>query len=202
MKNYLWQIISGVLLIVLLFRCCEDPSKDKSRTIIIPEKKGSFTQVKPESIKVPIYHYKTLKGDTITLENPVNEELALKYETLIKNHDSIKAKLMYLEAIQIRNYKHEFEDKNLKATVYARTTGTLDSLKLDYTIKPDTIIIPEKKLLVSLLLGGGLNTVDKGGVKLNVGVQTKRGDVVIGGYDIINKGLFLDYNFKIFTINK
>lgn len=200
-KKYFWQILSAILFILLLITCKK--TKDDKIIVVTPQKQGSFQSIKPEPIKVPKYIYKTLKGDTIELENPVNEELAYHYEELLKERDSIKLRLAYLDAIQIRKYKSEFEDKNLKVSVYSQTTGTLDSLSLDYVIKPDTIEVAVPKQSFALFLGGGTYSNSKDlRFKLNLGVQTKKGNVIIGGYDPLNKNVFLDYNFKIFSLNK
>ena len=180
---------------------CKRTSQEQT-VIVTPEKKGSFQSIVPEPIKVPKYIYHTLKGDTIELENPVNLELACKFEELEKAHDSVKLKLAYLEAIQIRKYRHLFEDKNLKVAVSAQTTGTLDSLSVAYLIKPDTLKVHIPKQTLALFVGGGAYTTENLNFKLNLGVQTKKGNLIIGSYDPIHKNVFLDYNFKVFSLNK
>jgi len=84
-KKYFWQIVSAVLLIILLLTCKKTNPDDI--VIVTPEKKGSFQSIKPEAIEVPKYVYRTLNGDTIVLENPVNEKLACAYEQLLEEKD-------------------------------------------------------------------------------------------------------------------
>ncbi len=196
-KTYFWQIISAILFVVLLVTCHK--TKPDDIVIVTPPKTGVFKLIAPEPIKVPKYIYRTLKGDTITLNNPVNLELAHKYEELSKVHDSVKTRLAYLEAIQIRQYHKEFTDKNLRIFVDAQTTGTLDSIGVEYTIKPDTIKVHIPKERFALLLGGGLYN---SGAKINLGVQINSRHLISGSYDPINQRVFLDYNIKIFNFNK
>lgn len=197
-KKYFWQLLCFLLILFLFIQKSCNFSKYKN-IIITKSKTGSFNYSKPEEIKNNIkYKYTTLKGDTIELENPINIELANKYK---KETDSLKKEILFYQAIQQRTYKKDFEDKNLKATIFAKTTGTLDSVKLDYLIKPDTIKIkqPVFSLLGGLSLQTNINTLQPN-LKVNIGFQNKKKDILLLGGN--NKEINITYLKNIFTIKK
>jgi hypothetical protein len=191
-----------VLVLLLFLQNCSNPTP-KERTVIIPSKQSEFKAVKPTVIKVPVYKYKTLAGKTIKLTNPINEELARNFEQLQRSNDSLKLKLVYFNAIQIRKYEQNFNDKNLNATVYAQTTGTLDSLKLKYTIKADTIVIKPKESVFALYVGAGAySDLTSTKFKVNVGIQNRKGNILGVGYDPFSQAVFVDYSIRLINIKK
>lgn len=196
-KKHFWKITSLVLALLLLLKC--DSNSINSNYAIIPEKKGSFEINKPTEIKNRIiYKYKTLKGDTIELENPINLELAKLYQL---EKDSLKRELLYYKSIQKRTYSDTVKDKNIKMFYTAKTTGTLDYIKLEYITPKDSIKI--KKPVFTLL--GGLTlesniTNPKPTLKANLGFKTSNKDTWLFG---ANKNeASVTYLRDIFTIKK
>ena len=201
-KKHFWKITSLVLTLLLLLKCGNNTTNPNY--VIIPEKKGSFEIDKPTEIKDSIvYRYRTLKGDTIELENPINLELAKLYQL---EKDSLKRELLYYKSIQNRTYIDSVKDKNVKISYVAKTTGTLDNIKFNYIVFKDSVKVrlPEKKTVFALYTGGGLylkNNFDLG-YKLDVKFQNKKGDLFGGSYDPINKVIFAEYNFRLINIKK
>ena len=196
-KKHFWKITSLVLTLLLLLKCSNNTSNPNY--VILPEKKGSFEINKPTEIKNRIiYKYKTLKGDTIELENPINLELAKLYQL---EKDSLKRELLYYKSIQKRTYSDTVKDKNIKMFYTAKTTGTLDSIKFNYIIPKDSIKV--KKPVFTLL--GGLTlesniTNPKPTLKANLGFKTSNKDTWLFG---ANKNeASVTYLRDIFTIKK
>ena len=201
-KKYFWQLLVVILVFIIFLQNSCEPTKIKKdgNVIITKPKHGSISINKPEEIKNSIkYKYITLKGDTITLENPINIELAEQYK---KEKDSLQKEILFYKAIQKRKYKNKFEDKHILGTVYAETTGTLDSIGIEYDIKPDTIKIkqPVFSLLGGLSLQSNMNTL-KTYPGLNLGFQNKKKDIILFGINT-NQDVEVKYVKNIFTIKK
>ena len=196
-KKHFWKITSLVLIILLLLKC--DDNTINPNYVIIPEKKGSLEINKPTEIKDSIvYRYRTLKGDTIELENPINLELAKLYQL---EKDSLKRELLYYKSIQKRTYSDTVKDKNVKISYVAKTTGTLDNIKFNYIVFKDSIKI--KKPIFTLLGGITLEsniTNPKPTLKANLGFKTSNKDTWLFG---ANKNeASITYLRDIFTIKK
>ena len=196
-KKHFWKITSLVLIILLLLKC--DDNTINPNYVIIPEKKGSLEINKPTEIKDSIvYRYRTLKGDTIELENPINLELAKLYQL---EKDSLKRELLYYKSIQKRTYSDTVKDKNVKISYVAKTTGTLDNIKFNYIVFKDSIKI--KKPIFTLLGGITLEsniTNPKPTLKANLGFKTSNKDTWLFG---ANKNeASVTYLRDIFTIKK
>lgn len=199
-KKYFWQIsiIILFLLLILLPRNC---GKVETRVeyIKIPSKEGSFSSFKPISLDLPNYIFFNGK-DTIELENPINKELESKYLQAQKDNDSLKMKLLYFEAIQLRKYHEKYEDKNITIDVFANTTGTLDSLGVKYKTKKDSVKIKEP---VFRLLAGPQLQLHNGELfpAASVGIQNKKGNIFEGSYNT-NGDFTIGYKHNIWTIKK
>ena len=199
-KKYFWQLLTIVLIIIIFLQnSCESNDNDKTGIIVTPEKKGSFEFKNPTYIKVPEFNYTQLDGTTIVIENPINIELAEKYQ---RETDSLKRKLMYYNAIQMHKYSDTIKDKNIQIDYFAETTGTLDNIKINYKIFSDTIKV--KQPVFSLLGGLSLqsNTLTlKTYPGLNIGFQNKKKDIFLLGVNT-NQDVEVKYIKNIFTIKK
>ena len=200
------KIIIGlsIVIIILLYLLLSKPEKN---TIIIPSESGSFDNRVPIQLPGDTLYKDTIvyKDKQVMVENPVNKKLAREYLKAISENDSLKALNLYLSAVQIRKYKEVFEDKNVKTTVYAQTTGTLDSLRLEYDRKEIEVDIPRKKEAYVSLLGGvnvenNINTLSPV-LGVNVGVQLKENDIFLLGINK-NQTISASYIKNIFTIKK
>lgn len=198
-KKYFWQVLTIVLIIIIFLQnSCE--SNNSSSTFIIPEKKGNFNISNPTEIKYKTkYKYITLAGDTIEIENPINKELAEKYQ---KETDSLKKQLLYFKAIQQRKYSDTIKDKNIQIDYFAETTGTLDNIKINYKVFSDTLKIkqPVFSLLAGLSLQSNINTLETY-PGLNIGFQNKKKDIILFGVNT-NQDVEVKYIKNIFTIKK
>ena len=201
-KKYFWQLLVVILVFIIFLQNSCEPTKIKKddNVIITKPKHGSISINKPKEIKSSIkYKYITLKGDTITLENPINIELAKQYQL---EKDSLKKELLYYKSIQQRVYSDTINNKDIKLYYTANTTGTLDKIDLNYTIKPDTIKIkqPVFRLLGGLSLQSNINTL-KTSPGLNLGFQNKKNNIFLIGVNT-NKDIEVKYIQNIFTIKK
>lgn len=198
-KKYFWQILVIVLVFIIFVQRSYNADKIKDDIIIVPEKKGSFEFKNPTYIKVPEFNYTQLDGTTVIVENPINIELAEKYQ---RETDSLKRKLMYYDAIQMHKYSDTLKDKNIQIDYFAETTGTLDNIKINYKIFSDTLKI--KQPVFSLLGGLSLqsNTLTlKTYPGLNIGFQNKKKDIFLLGVNT-NQDVEVKYIKNIFTIKK
>ncbi len=90
-------------------------------------------------VPVPVIVSDTVWRDSlipIPKVNPVNDRLLSEYDRL---NDSLKKREAYIESIKKRSYKEVFEDSIQDITVFANTTGFLDSLGVAYKTHPRTI---------------------------------------------------------------
>ena len=198
-KKYFWQLLTIILIIIIFLQNSCESNNNKTGIIVTPEKKGSFEFKNPIYIKVPEFHYTQLDGTTVIVENPINIELAEKYQ---RETDSLKRKLMYYDAIQKRKYSDTIKDKNIQIDYFAETTGTLNNIKINYKIFSDTIKVkqPVFSLLGGLSLQTNINTF-KTYPGLNLGFQNKRKDIFLLGVNT-NQDVEVKYVKNIFTIKK
>ena len=200
-KKYFWQILVVILVFALfLQQSCGDEKITKDDSIIITKPKiGGFDYYSPKPIKGIGYVFITEKGDTIKIENPVNKELEQKYLNALSENEKLK---LYLEAIQKRTYVDSLENKDIKFKYTALTTGTLDSIKFDYVIKPDTIKI--KQPVFRLLAGPSLEfnyLTMKPSIEINVGFQNKKGNIFTGGFNS-SQEITIGYHHNLWTYKK
>jgi hypothetical protein len=185
------------VIISLNFKGCSGSDVQK---VIVPEKKGTFTKydtVYRENIRTKFVY----KKDTIELENPINTDLALEY---INTLDSLKRLQIYLKAIQEREETYVFDNEDLKLEVATKTRGEILKILPTYTIKEREIEVAQKKTVLAMYLGGGVyNTVDMDnlGIKIDAGLQNKRGDIFTIGVDN-RQNIFLGIQTRIFNIQK
>jgi hypothetical protein len=197
---YISSIIILIFLLLLQYKC----SSKKTIEVIVPEKKGSFNvSLSKEEKQKTKTEYKTIKGDLIYLDNPINTELANQYE---KSKDSIEKLNMYLNSIQIKEYNIPFEDESVKINNYIKTQGTLLENKTEYTIKEKKILVDVPSKETKFALYGGTEIYNNTefsnfGFKGNIFIQGKKGNIISISYDN-QKNIYLGYNFKIFDYKK
>lgn len=144
-----------------------------------------------------ITKYKTIKGDTITIKGRVDTVVVKEFE---KSTDSTKTQ-MFIDATKIRQYTNDFNDSVADVSIFTETKGELLKIAPKITIKAR---LPEKKTVFALYGGGGMY-LDKDfnlGYKINIRLQNKRGDLMSGSYDPINKVIFAEYDFRFINIKK
>ncbi len=173
--------------------------QDSCNRKIIP--KGKETIVYDtifQPIELPskiITEYKTKKGDVIYLPGKVD---TVEVKVFEKAEDTTQIK-MFANATKIRQYKQSFNDSLADVSIFAETKGELIKMVPTVTIKAR---LPEKKTVFALYAGGGLHipsTFDNVGYKVNIRFQNKKGNLISGSYDPINKIGFFDYDLQIFN---
>lgn len=201
------DIILGVIVILLLwnfFGGSKDSPVVPHRTIEVSEKKGTTDTIVVETIrevKVPVYNNAGIK-ETIIVDQ--------KYKALYEaTKDALEKERLYLEAIQINEYKETIVDNDtIKIDAYAKTRGSLIDFKVDWKVLKDTITYkPEvitKMPKLSVVLGAELGIPTELGdnfvFKADVGLQNKNGDIFTVGADM-NKTLYVGYK-KTFKLIK
>lgn len=210
-------LVIGLLIamILLWLRGCQIDTPQVAKTITTKEVKGKFEAVKP--IQTPIKNHivevnkkvksknykeseieKLLQGQ---IDELVFENERLNYE-FNKASDSLK-KAMYDKAIDLKSFNQYFEDDKLKSEVSGLVRGEVQSIKLDYTIKPQTIELPkQKETFLRILVGGGFGLnkeLNQTTYKLNAGFQNKKGNVIRGSYQQIGSQEYYlaEYDFSI-----
>jgi len=133
--------IAIVILLVWNIKQCSEPTKTKTITVELPEKKGSF-ELDDNILQWPVKGkdsiiYRTESKDSIIyIENKVNDKVAEDYQALKSEFDRYK---LFLDAIKIQKYSKTFKDDYFTATVTGEVQGELKSMAFDYNIKPRAI---------------------------------------------------------------
>ena len=194
-KRYVPYIVILVLCTLLfLQRSCKG-DKVIYRDNIIKQYDTIFS---PKEIATKyITKYKTINGDTITIKGRVDTVVVKEFE---KSTDSTKTQ-MFIDATKIRQYTNDFNDSVADVSIFTETKGELLKIAPKITIKAR---LPEKKTVFALYGGGGMY-LDRNfnlGYKVNIRFQNKRGDLMSGSYDPINKVIFAGYDFRFINIKK
>ncbi len=211
-KSTPYIIIAALFVVIYLLNTCEGSKDDpKIIEIEVPEKNGSFEPAKPEHQDAEEPTLIQWKDREISVPNPVNEDLLKKYQVL---EDSLSKKeaeyqrlLMFVSAIQIREYSQTFEDSLVKIDVFGKVQGEIQSMQSNYTIKPTKIRAKQKqtvfRLLAGLEFGNNLQFNDFR-YKANLGFQNAQGNILKTGYEKLNNEdyIFVGYDFSVFEIKR
>lgn len=193
-KNYIIIILSIVIAVMIYLNTRQEQVQNPI-TITIPGSSGSSGAIKvdnnkdsipdPEVIEVPVY----IKGDTKII---VDQEYKNKYDKAIKEKDSIESRNLYLESIQIKEYKEvAIDNDTIKVDFYAKTRGSLLVYRVNYDIKereftytPEVMHIrPKMTVLTGLELILPPTGVNQPDVKFDLYFQTQNGNAWGGGVD-------------------
>lgn len=193
-KNYIIIILSIVIAVMIYLNTRQEQVQNPI-AITIPGSSGSSGAIKvdnnkdsipdPEVIEVPVY----IKGDTKII---VDQEYKNKYDKAIKEKDSIESRNLYLESIQIKEYKEvAIDNDTIKVDFYAKTRGSLLVYRVNYDIKereftytPEVMHIrPKMTVLTGLELILPPTGVNQPDVKFDLYFQTQNGNAWGGGVD-------------------
>lgn len=145
-------------------------------------------------VPVPVVVSDTVWKDSLIprpypIENPVNEDMLAEYDRL---KDTLDKRNAYIKSITKRKYVEVFDDSIQTVTVFANTTGVLDSLGMGYVTKPrtvelDTLVeveVPIRRNL-SLYVEGGSKFSDELKPLLKVGgdITNKKNIIYGASYD-------------------
>jgi len=200
-KYFGW--ILAIVLLLWVKGCSSETVKPKIITVTIPEKKGSFIPIKPETILIT--KTKIVKGDPTITENPLNEKL-LEENKILKDKfksvsDSIKLD-MFEEANQITQFSSKFEDDNQIIYINGTARGEVKEITPSYTIKQQKADVSIKEKLPGLRVLGGVEvgntkTLDDLSFKGSVLFQNRKGNIISAGYDT-DKKIWVGYYRSIF----
>ena len=185
-----YLIIVALLVVIFTHRSCGD-QKVVTRDVVKFD-----TIYKPVELPQKVVtRYVNKKGETVYLPGKVDTVLVKEFE------NSDKKDSLYAEAIRIRQYRQDFNDSIADVSVFAETQGEL--LKLAPTVKLKARL-PDKKTVFALY--GGVDvfnstSLDNFGVRANLGVQNKRGDIISAGYDT-NNNVYVGYTVRILNIRR
>lgn len=161
------------------------------------EVKGGFVKVNPKPVVVNNY---TSNDEQL---KKIIKELEYKYN---QKADSVIILRELTKAKKIHKYTEVFEDSIIKATINAKTEGTLKSIDFKYIKKPQKITYYEKTTTkkvvpkLSLLLGGKINTSSdfiNSSLEINFGAQLRNGNIIELGYNT-EKQISIGYKINIF----
>lgn len=199
-------ILIGLLIFSLFLQrsCNSNIKSSKNTTVVIPAKNGKFVKTKPNEIE-----YDTIIKDTIIYKDKkiiidnTDKTIVKKY---LKATDSIGKLKILIDAAKIRRYSDTFDNDDIKLTIETETTGKLNWIKPTYTIKEKTINVPIKVKETVFALYAGLEVynnlqLSNPGIKVDLGIQNKKGDIFTGGYDM-NQNIYIGFKKQIFTIKK
>jgi len=206
-KKLIYPIIIILLLFVIFIqRSCynRDLPSVENQGVTVPAQHGSFNGVKPTKVHDTIVKDSIVfKDKIIPVTNPLDKQLVIDY---LKAKDSIAKLNLFMNAVKINKYKQNFDNNDINLTVEAETTGTLNYIKPTYTIKEKTIDVPVKVKQTVFALYTGVEvynnaTLTNSGIKIDLGIQNKKGDIYTAGYDT-NNNVFIGYKLRLINIKK
>jgi hypothetical protein len=206
-KKFIYPIIIVILLfIIFIQRSCsnKDLPSVQNQEVIVPAQHGSFNAVKPVKVHDTIIKDSIVfKDKKITIVNPLDKQLVIDY---LKAKDSIQKLHLFMNAVKINKYKQNFDNKDINLTIEAETTGTLNYIKPTYIIKERIVDVPVKAKQTVFALYTGVEvynntTLTNSGIKIDLGIQNKKGDIYTAGFDT-NNNIFIGYKLRLINIKK
>jgi hypothetical protein len=200
--NYLTWLGWILFFIVLFFRGCNpDPQIAEKIKIKTKEVKGK-TIIKTNIVHVPIT--KTVKDTSGTgfyvaqIDKLFEENNQMQLEFM--KMDSLQQIQAYNKAIEINAFKERFSDNYIDAYVSGNVAGNIKQMRLDYTIKPQTLNVDAPKPKNHLYLGVNVaNTIqlNKPLFSAGLGLQNKKGNILNFSFDT-EKRIGIGYYKKLF----
>lgn len=223
LKHKLFYFLYGAIMTIIVVSFIQKCTPEANRTTTTVTTKtvtGKFQSQKP--INKPIGQKTSgqnlskndkSKGKQSTNDNFNQSQDSLISELLAENEklsrdyylqsDSIKRGL-YEKAIRLNKFSQTFDDQYLKIDVYGVSRGTVESMKADYTIKPQKQEVPIKKRVFALKTGveyGNTTTLSNSVFKGNLEFENKKGNSFSFSYDTDSR-YWLGYKKTIFEIKR
>ena len=197
-KNYLilgLSIALGIAIYLNATKIIPEPV-----VITIPASSGTSGVVKKDSVRVDtVQVIKYLPGKVVEKKEIVVDSIyKSRYETALQENDSLKAKNLFLEAIQIKEYNEvAINNDSIKIDIYAKTRGSLISYKVDYDIKsqeftytpevvrvrPRFTVLTGVELMMPGLVGSSQVEYVAPSIKFDIYVQREKGHMWGVGVD-------------------
>lgn len=204
----------AIFFLLLWFKGCSGDGH-KTTTIKTKEVKGTFEAVKPAQKPIDTNHIVNVNKKVFG-QNLSKKELDFwkaEAERLFKENQDLDQAFMnandslqqiiYRQAITLNAFNHTFDNDTISATVKGIVRGEIQSIKLDYKIKPRTIEVPKQKEVIFRMLGGvevgATKDIDKFNVKASAGLQNRKGNIISVGYDT-DQRIYVGYTTSIFSI--
>jgi len=187
----LYVIIGLLIFSLFLQRSCSNKS------IKLQEVIKYDTIFKPVASKpVVTTKYKTIKGKDILIPGKID---TIEVKVFEQSVDTIKLN-MYINATKIRSYTTQFNKSDADISIYSETKGEL--LKIVPTVKIKQVSVKETvfALYAGLEVYNNLQ-LSNPGVKVDLGIQNKKGDIFTGGYDT-NQNIYVGFKKQLFNIKK
>ena len=169
-----------------------------SNKIIKPQEIIKYDTIFKPIVSKPtiITKYKTIKGKNILIPGKID---TIEVKVFEQSVDTVKLN-MYVDATKIRSYTTQFNKSDADVLIYIETKGEL--LKIVPTV---TIKQPKVKEVVFAMYGGievyNNLQLSNPGVKVDLGIQNKKGDIFTGGYDT-NQNIYVGFKKQLFNIKK
>lgn len=185
-------IIIGLLLFSLFLQrsCSNDAVKVKN--IIQYDTIFKPTPSKP----VIITKYKTVRGKNVLIPGKIDTVEVKVFEKAV---DTTKLN-MFIDARKIRSYTTDFNNNDADISIYTETKGELVKIVPTVTIKQ----LKAKETVFAMYAGLEVYNdlkLSNPGIKIDIGIQNKKGDIFTGGYDI-NQNIYIGYKKQLFKIRK
>lgn len=211
--NLILVAFISLVILILFFKGCSGDSVPNIQ-VATKEIKGKFEAVKPIQTQITkrfpdIRKTLTQKEDNFLqgqIDVLIAENKALQ-QFYNESSDSLKTAL-YNKAIELKSFNHTFDNDTITATTSGLVRGEIQSINLEYKIKPIKIEVPKTKETVFRLLAGGGVGINK---ELNqisynytAGFQNKKGNVIVGNFQKIgSENVYsVKYLFSIWNIKK
>ena len=137
-----------LLCVVFWNRSCTNQVKTKTITVEVPAKNGSLqSKIQPKHKPIDIDRLAQFIKDTMPSRIKIIRETVpvaqKKNDSLLKAYNSLKSEFerykLFQNFISTKSFNQKFQDKYLSASVTGVVRGEVESINLDYTIKPRQI---------------------------------------------------------------
>ena len=187
----LYVLIGLLIFSLFLQRSC-------SNKVIKPIEVVKYDTIFKPVVSKPVVttKYKTIKGKDILIPGKID---TIEVKVFEKAVDTVKLN-MFIDATKIRSYTTRFNDSVADVSIYSETKGEL--LKIVPTVKIKQVSVKETvfALYAGLEVYNNLQ-LSNPGVKVDLGIQNKKGDIFTGGYDT-NQNIYVGFKKQIFNIKK
>lgn len=215
------RLIVMSMLLLLAFLLGQKCSCSKERAVqVVKEQKGKFESVKPVSIKItqrPVFEKSSTtnrklqtvwrnmsKNDLSNFDKELINKLQLQNQQLTEKYKQASDSLrlaMFEEAKELKIFNQTFENEQIKIDVGGVSSGTVEQLGVDYTIKEQRI--PVKQRVFAFKLGaeyGNTTQLNAPVLKVNLGAEFKK-FAVRYGYDNSSRH-YLGIETNLFEIKR
>lgn len=200
--NYLVWLGWILFFLVLFFRGCNTTPQTAEKIKVVTKEIKGKTIIKTNIVHVPITKkirdtsgvgFYVSQIDKLFEEN---NRMQLEFQQM----DSLAQIQAYAKAIEINEFKQQFEDSYINAYVSGNVAGNVKEMRFNYIIKPRTTEVDSPKTRNHIYLGVNVaNTLqlDKPLFSAELGLMNKKGDIIKAAFDT-EKRINFGYSKKLF----